>query len=219
MTGKATTAGKTPAANKTGAAASAPSGRTASIFRETLETKVRVDIDLDGTGKGEISTGIGFFDHMLKLFACHSGFDLKIKCEGDTYVDGHHTVEDVGIVLGKAINAALGNKVGIARYADKQIPMDESLAEVAVDISGRAFTVFNADLSGKGEHFDYELVEEFFRALANAACITLHINLKYGKNEHHKAECIFKAFARTMRDAVAIVNDRLPSSKGTLGTP
>ena len=219
MTGKATAAGKTSAATNTGAAASAPSGRTASIFRETSETKVSVEINLDGTGKAEISTGIGFFDHMLNLFACHSGFDLKIKCEGDTYVDGHHSVEDVGIVLGKAIDAALGNKVGIARYADKVIPMDESLAEVAVDISGRAFTVFNADLSGKGEHFDYELVEEFFRALANAACITLHINLRYGKNDHHKAESIFKAFAHAMKDAVAIVNDRIPSSKGTLGTP
>lgn len=190
--------------------------RTASIKRKTNETDIVLDLNLDGTGKHKIDTKIGFFNHMLELLACHSGFDLDISCNGDVDVDGHHTVEDVGIVLGQAINDALGNKVGIARYADRAVPMDEVLTCVAIDISGRPYCVFNADLSGNGDAFDYELVEEFFRAVAMSACITLHINQLYGKNKHHKAECIFKAFARTIKDAVALVDDRMPSTKGTL---
>ncbi len=191
--------------------------RQAEIVRDTKETKIKLAINLDGDGKYEVDTGIGFFDHMMTLFACHSGFDFFVACEGDTRVDGHHSVEDIGIVLGKAISNALGDKVGIKRYASATIPMDESLATVDIDVSGRPFLVFNADgLNGKVGDFDVELVEEFFRAVANYGGITLHVNLRYGSNSHHKIEAIFKAFARALSDAVKIVSDKLPSSKGVL---
>ncbi len=190
--------------------------RTATIERKTKETQIKLTVGLDGTAKYDVDTGIGFFDHMLQLFSCHSGMDLKVECKGDTRVDGHHSVEDIGIVLGKAINRALGDKIGIARYASKTIPMDESLATVTVDISGRPYLVFNAELSGKVGDFDLELVEEFFRAVATYGGITMHVNLHYGSNSHHKAECIFKAFARAVKEAVAVVGNELPSSKGLI---
>ena len=190
--------------------------RVAQIERKTKETQIKLSVGLDGTAKNKIDTGIGFFDHMLQLFSCHSGMDLTVECKGDTRVDGHHSVEDIGIVLGKAINQALGDKIGIARYASKTIPMDESLATVTIDISGRPFLVFNAELSGKVGDFDLELVEEFFFFFSTYGGITMHVNLHYGSNSHHKAECIFKAFARAVKEAVAIVGNELPSSKGLI---
>ena len=154
---------------------------------------------------------------MMTLFACHSGFDFSVACDGDVRVDGHHSVEDVGIVLGKALVQAVGDKVGIKRYASISIPMDESLANVTVDFSGRPYLVFNAqEMTGKVGDFDIELVEEFFRAVANYGGLTLHINLLYGSNNHHKIEAIFKAFARAIKEAVTVVGDKLPSSKGVL---
>lgn len=191
--------------------------RKSQIERNTKETQIALSLNLDGAGKYNIDTGIGFFDHMMTLFACHSGFDLSVKCHGDVRVDGHHSVEDIGIVLGKAIAQALGDKVGIKRYASVTIPMDESLATVTVDISGRQFLVFNAEgMRGKVGDFDIELVEEFFRAVANCAGLTLHVNLHYGSNGHHKIEAIFKAFARALKEATAVVGDKIPSSKGML---
>lgn len=191
--------------------------RKASIERNTNETKIKLSINLDGKGTYNVNTGLGFFDHMMTLFACHSGFDFCVDCQGDIRVDGHHSVEDIGIVLGKAVAEALGDKVGIKRYASVTIPMDESLANVTMDISGRPFLVFNAEgMTGKVGDFDIELVEEFFRAVSNYGGITLHINLLYGSNNHHKIEAIFKAFARALKEASTIVSDKLPSSKGVL---
>ncbi|MDE6472042.1 MAG: imidazoleglycerol-phosphate dehydratase HisB [Clostridia bacterium] len=191
--------------------------RKSQIERNTKETQIVLSLNLDGDGKYDVDTGVGFFDHMMTLFACHSGFDLTVKCKGDVRVDGHHSVEDIGIVLGKAIAQALGDKVGIKRYASVTIPMDESLASVTVDISGRQFLVFNAEgMTGKVGDFDIELVEEFFRAVANQAGLTLHINLHYGSNNHHKIEAIFKAFARALKEATTVVSNKIPSSKGML---
>ena len=191
--------------------------RKYSIERNTKETQISLAIDLDGKGEYVIDTGVGFFDHMMTLFAAHSGFDLSVKCKGDVRVDGHHSIEDIGIVLGKAIAQALGDKVGIKRYSHVTIPMDESLASVTLDISGRPFLVFNAQgMSGKVGDFDIELVEEFFRAVANYGGLTIHVNLHYGSNSHHKIEAIFKAFARALKDATRIVSDKLPSSKGVI---
>lgn len=193
--------------------------RQATIKRETKETKIALSLDLDGSGKGDIGTGIGFFDHMLNLFAKHGKFDLTLQAEGDLYVDGHHTVEDAGIVLGQAIKEALGDKRGIRRYGSALLPMDECLAEAAVDLSGRAYLVFHCDFTQEKQgQFDLELVEEFFRALAFQAGMNLHLNLRYGKNNHHKAEALFKAFARALR-AAAQVEDAaggIPSTKGVL---
>lgn len=190
--------------------------RIASIQRKTKETDINLTVNLDGNGKYDVSTDIGFFDHMLQLFACHSGFDFSLNCKGDTQVDGHHTVEDIGIVLGKALSKAFGDKVGIKRYASVTLPMDECLATATIDISGRPYLVFNAQLCGKAGDFDLELVEEFFRAVATYGGLTLHINLHYGSNNHHKAECIFKAFARALKEACTVVGTTLPSSKGVL---
>lgn len=191
--------------------------RKSNIVRNTNETKIKLALNFEGDGKYQVNTGVGFFDHMMTLFACHSGFDFSVECEGDVRVDGHHSVEDIGIVLGKALAEALGDKKGIKRYASVSIPMDESLANVTVDISGRPFLVFNAKgMSGKVGDFDIELVEEFFRAVSNYGGITLHVNLLYGSNNHHKIEAIFKAFARAMKEATTIVSDKLPSSKGVL---
>ncbi len=191
--------------------------RKSQIERNTKETQIALSLNLDGDGKYDVDTGVGFFDHMMTLFACHSGFDLRVKCKGDVRVDGHHSVEDIGIVLGKAIAQALGDKVGIKRYSSVTIPMDESLANVTVDISGRQFLVFNAEgMTGKVGDFDIELVEEFFRAVANQAGLTLHINLRYGSNNHHKIEAIFKAFARALKEATEVVGNKIPSSKGML---
>lgn len=189
--------------------------RKADIARKTRETDVSVSLDLGG-GPVSVDTGVGFFDHMLELFGVHAGFGLTVKCKGDTYVDFHHSVEDVGICLGQAFRQALGDKRGIARFADRVIPMDECAALVALDISGRPFLNFEDKLSGKIGEFDAELVEEFMRAFAFNAGVNLYIKLLKGGNMHHEAEAIFKAFAKCAQDAVRIVSDAVPSSKGVL---
>lgn len=193
--------------------------RVGKIFRETSETKVSVEINLDGGGKNKISTGIGFFDHMLNLFGAHGQFDLSVDCAGDLEVDGHHSVEDIGIALGAAIKSALGDKRGINRYGTFFLPMDESLALVSLDISGRPFLVFDAgELAPTIGTFDTELTEEFLRALAFNAGITLHVKILYGKNSHHKVEAIFKALGHALR--IAVAKDEkvsgVPSTKGVL---
>ncbi len=193
--------------------------RVGKIFRETSETKVSVEINLDGGGKNKISTGIGFFDHMLNLFGAHGQFDLSVDCAGDLEVDGHHSVEDIGIALGAAIKSALGDKRGINRYGTFFLPMDESLALVSLDISGRPFLVFDAgELAPTIGTFDTELTEEFLRALAFNAGITLHVKILYGKNSHHKVEAIFKAMGHALR--IAVAKDEkvsgVPSTKGVL---
>ena len=194
--------------------------RTSTIKRNTEETKIELSLNLDGKGKSKIDTGCGFFDHMLTLFSKHSKIDLDVTCNGDTNVDYHHTVEDIGIVLGKAILEALGDKKGINRYADTILPMDESLILTAIDISGRSYLGFDALFtSQKIGDFDSELVEEFFMALVRSAEITLHIKKMAGENSHHIAEGIFKSFARSLRVAVALdenFKDQLPSTKGVL---
>ena len=190
--------------------------RTAEISRDTRETRIYVKLDLDGKGRVSVDTGVGFFNHMLELFGVHSGLDLTVRCEGDTDVDFHHSVEDVGICLGKAFKEALGDKTGIARFADRVIPMDECAALVALDISGRPFLNFEKKMTGKIGEFDAELVEEFMRAFAFNAGVNLYIDLLKGGNMHHEAEAIFKALAKCVQDAVKIVSDRVPSSKGVL---
>jgi len=190
--------------------------RAKKFERKTKETDIAVELNLDGNGMHDIKTGIGFFDHMLELFACHSGFDVKVLCKGDLKVDGHHSVEDIGIVLGKLLAELVDDKKGIARYGLSYVPMDESLARCVIDFSGRVHLEFKADLTSKIGDFDSELVEEFFRAVATNAGITLHIELLYGTNMHHKAEAIFKAFARALKVAVSIVGDKVLSSKGVL---
>jgi len=195
------------------------SPRSASRQRETAETSISVDLVLDGSGAGDIDTGIPFFDHMLVLLAKHSLFDLTIKARGDLAVDFHHTVEDTGIVLGEALAAALSTKTGIRRYGWARIPMDETLAQVAIDLSGRPFLAFRVppetDPIGS---FDFGLVEEFSRALAMSSAMTLHVEVEYGKNNHHIAEAIFKALARAL-DMACQIDPRVtgvPSSKGKL---
>lgn len=194
--------------------------RTSSISRETKETKINIKINLDGKGKSEINTGIGFFDHMLTLLSKHSGLDMKVYCEGDIEVDFHHTVEDIGIVLGKAISEGLGDKMGIRRYGNARVPMDEALCSVDLDISGRPYLVFNAKMkSQKTGEFDTCLVEEFFRALAHNASITVHINCEYGNNDHHIIEGIFKGFALALRESTSKdprFEGEIPSTKGLL---
>ena len=190
--------------------------RTARISRETRETKIDLKLNLDGDGTPSVDTGVGFFNHMLELFSVHSGADLFVRCEGDVEVDFHHSVEDVGICLGQAFKEALGDKKGIARFADRVVPMDECAALVALDISGRPFLNFEKKLSGKIGQFDAELVEEFFRAFAFNAGVNLYIDLLKGGNMHHEAEAVFKAFAKCVRDAVQTVPDKVPSPKGVL---
>ncbi len=193
--------------------------RRGEICRSTSETQIAISIALDGNGQGEIDTGIGFFDHMLQLFARHGLLDLTVRVVGDLQVDCHHTVEDCGIALGQALAVALGDKAGITRYGTAWVPMDEALAMVSLDISGRAFLVFDAALPQirLGE-FDLEMVEEFFRALAMQAGLTLHIRLQSGKNAHHMVEAIFKAFGRALREAVRIdpAINGVMSTKGVL---
>ena len=191
--------------------------RTAKIERKTKETDITLSVDLDGKGQVSIDTGIGFFDHMLTALAVHSGVDMTVKCNGDLNVDGHHSVEDIGICLGKAFAEALGDKSGIARYGSAYVPMDESLAFCSLDISGRAFLVFNANFSDDriGE-FDTCLTEEFFRAFAFNAGITLHIGQEYGKNDHHICEAIFKAVAHALKQALASNGGGVLSTKGVL---
>ena len=195
--------------------------RSSEIRRTTAETDIRLSINLDGTGKADISTGVGFLDHMLTLFARHGIFDLSVSCQGDTYVDDHHSVEDIAIALGQAIRKALADKRGICRYGDITLPMDEALVLVAVDVSGRGMLCYNVEFrTEKIGTFDTELVEEFFQALAANCGITLHIRLLDGKNSHHIAEAVFKAAARALRKAVAMdpdAMDDIPSTKGVLG--
>ena len=194
--------------------------RTASLSRKTNETKIDLKVDLDGTGRSSVKTGVGFFDHMLDLLSRHSLIDLDVKAEGDVHVDQHHTVEDVGIVLGQALEKALGDKRGIHRYGSATVPMDESLATVTVDLSGRPAFVFNVKFTGGAiGTFPVELVEEFLKALASSARMNLHVNVAYGANNHHIAEAVFKGRARALRQAVEIDPrraDDVPSTKGSL---
>lgn len=193
--------------------------RTATVDRKTAETQIRLELNLDGSGQSEISTGVGFFDHMLTLLAKHAVIDLKVKADGDLHVDQHHTVEDVGICLGRAIREALGDKSGIRRYGHFTLPMEETLVTSAIDFSGRYFLVFNAPFSSpKIGEFDSELVEDFWQATAANALANLHVMVHYGRNNHHIAEGIFKATARALR--MAVEDDPrqsgVPSTKGTL---
>ena len=194
--------------------------RQAEVSRKTGETDIRIRLDLDGTGKNVIDTGVGFLDHMLTLFARHGRFDLEVSCKGDTYVDDHHSVEDIGIALGKAFEQALGDKKGIVRYGSTILPMDESLILSAVDLSGRGLLVYDLQIPAeKVGAFDTALTEEFFRALAHNACATLHIRQLAGGNSHHIIEGAFKSVARSLRTAVAIdpaCADEIPSTKGVL---
>lgn len=194
--------------------------RTAEISRRTAETDIKLKLNLDGKGESIIKTGCGFFDHMLTLFAKHGRFDLEVECTGDTYVDYHHTVEDIGIVLGKAFCQALGEKRGIIRYGNFILPMDESLIMSAVDISGRAYLGYALNIpTQKVGDFDTELVEEFFIAFCNNAGLNLHIRQLAGSNSHHIIEGTFKSVARSLKAAVAIdeaFSNEIPSTKGVL---
>lgn len=194
--------------------------RSASIDRKTAETHIRVVLDLDGTGQANVTTGVGFFDHMLTLLAKHAVIDLTVTAQGDLHVDQHHTVEDTGICLGQALKQALGDKAGIRRYGFFTLPMEETLATTALDLSGRYYLVFSADFpAAKIGEFDSELVEDFWQAVAANALCNLHINVHYGRNSHHIAEAIFKSTARALRMAVE-PDPRMigvPSTKGTLG--
>lgn len=194
--------------------------RTAKIDRKTNETDIKLSLNIDGTGKSDIKSGCGFLDHMLTLFASHGKFDLEIKCDGDTYVDDHHTAEDIGIVLGQAFSQALGDKKGIVRYGDTVLPMDEALILTAVDFSGRSYLGYSLDIpTQKVGTFDTELVKEFFLAFTRNANLTLHIKQLDGENSHHIIEGAFKSVARSIRTAVKIDSDfadEIPSSKGVL---
>ena len=195
--------------------------REAEIRRETAETGITLRLNLDGTGAGDIHSGVGFLDHMLTLFARHGRFDLSLSCVGDTNVDDHHSVEDIGICLGKALGEALGDKRGVCRYGDTTLPMDEALILTAVDLSGRSVLCFDLDVpTEKVGSFDTELVEEFFTALVSNSGLTLHIRKLAGRNSHHIIEGAFKAAARALREAVsadAAEAGRVPSTKGLLG--
>lgn len=189
--------------------------RTAKVVRESKETKIDVNINLDGCGKYEGDTGIGFLDHMLSLFAKHGLLDLYVKAEGDLFVDSHHTIEDVGIVIGSAIKQALKGKEGIKRYGTSFVPMDETLATVSLDLSDRAYLVFEASFTvDRLGSFDTEMVEEFFKAVATNAGITLHARVIYGKNNHHMVEALFKAFGKALSEALTY-DERI---KGVLST-
>jgi len=193
--------------------------RKAEVKRKTKETEVAIKLDLDGSGRHSVSTGVPFFDHMLSLLAYHGSLDLSLKAEGDIGVDAHHTVEDVGICLGDGIKKALGEAKGIRRYGMAMIPMDETLGSVVLDLSMRPCLVFHMKLRKlKIGNFDLELVEEFFRALCNHSRSTLHINLLYGKNSHHMVEAVFKGFGRALREAVSLDErtSQVPSTKGIL---
>jgi len=194
--------------------------RKAEISRTTGETDIKVVLDIDGSGRSEIDTGIGFFDHMLTALSKHSGMDIALTCKGDLYVDAHHSVEDVGIALGQAFAQAIGDKKGIVRYGSARCPLDEALGDAVVDISGRPFIVFDCKFMGDmcGE-MDTQLFEEFFRSFAYNAGITLHISSPYGTNDHHKAEAMFKSLARAIRQAASIderFKDQVISTKGVL---
>ena len=195
--------------------------RSGNVMRETKETKIDLTIDLDGSGRADVESGIGFFNHMLTLFAAHGRFDLVLNCAGDIEVDGHHSVEDIGIALGQAVQKALGEKKGITRYGTFFLPMDETLVMVSLDISGRPFLVYDAGgaMAPMIGQYDTELTEEFLRAFAFNAGITLHVKVMYGTNSHHKVEAIFKALGRALHAAVKInpeTADEIPSTKGML---
>lgn len=194
--------------------------RTAKIERNTLETQIHLEVNLDGSGKAELSTGVPFFEHMLDQIARHGLIDLKITAKGDTHIDDHHTVEDVGIALGQAIRTAVGDKRGITRYGHAYVPLDEALSRVVIDLSGRPGLEFHADFTRETiGRFDTELVSEFFQGFVNHAQATLHIDNIRGRNAHHQAETIFKAFGRALRMALSSderMADQLPSTKGSL---
>ena len=194
--------------------------RTAKIERKTKETEITLELGLDGSGQTDAQTGVGFLDHMLDHLGKHSLCDLNVSAKGDLHVDDHHTVEDVAICLGEALEEALGNKAGIARYGSAKAPMDEALADVTLDLSGRAAVVWDVKFTGdKIGTFDTQLIEEFLRRLANVAKMNLHVSVPYGSNDHHIAEAIFKAFAQALRQAKTIDPARkgdVPSTKGTL---
>jgi imidazoleglycerol-phosphate dehydratase len=198
-----------------------PAHRKASLQRQTKETEIKLSLDLDGTGAAAISTGVGFFDHMLNTFAKHSAIDVELHCKGDTHVDDHHTVEDAGLALGEAVRQALSAKAGIRRFGFASVPLDEALAQVTVDLSGRAcFALTGRQRLGKGKvgAFDVELLEDFLQAFANAAALTMHVELKAGRNGHHILEAAMKAFARALRQAAEYDSRALgvPSTKGVL---
>ncbi len=196
------------------------SSRQAVVSRETLETRVRVTIDLDGTGRGAFRTGVPFLEHMLDQIARHGMFDLDIECEGDTHIDDHHTVEDIGITLGMALAQAVGEKRGIRRYGHAYVPLDEALSRVVIDLSGRPGLVFGCDFTRASiGTFETQLVLEFFQGFVNHARATLHVDNLRGVNAHHQAETIFKAFGRALRMACEVdprLGDALPSTKGAL---
>jgi len=200
----------------------APSARrTATASRATKETTIEVDLDVDGSGSTEVLTGLPFFDHMISQLGRHGGFDLRVVARGDLDVDAHHTVEDVGITLGEVLAQALGNKAGIRRFGSISLPLDEALVEVALDLSGRPFLTYDIDFppdtNGLGTPpFDPQLAEEFWRAFATSAGLTLHVRLRTGKNTHHIIEASFKGVARALRDAVRLEGGGIPSTKGTL---
>lgn len=191
--------------------------RSVNKQRDTKETQISCYVNLDGDGTNDIHTGVGFFDHMLTLFSFHSGIDVKLKANGDLDVCDHHTVEDCGILLGTCVKEALQDKRGIARYGNMMLPMDETLCNVTLDISGRPYLVYHCELKrDQIGNFSCEMVEEFLRAFAFAAGITLHVNVYYGVNDHHKIEAIFKALGRALKAAVKVEGDALPSTKGKL---
>ena len=192
--------------------------RTASITRTTKETDIRVELNLDGSANATADTGIPFFDHMVQQLAKHAGWDLDVTCKGDLAVDGHHTVEDVGIAVGQALSEALGDKAGVRRFASIVVPLDEAAVEVALDLSGRNFVVFDVPMPAEtiGE-FDTGLVEDFVRAFAQSADVTIHIHLRYGRSPHHVCEATFKGMAKALGDAVSLTGRAgVPSTKGTL---
>ncbi len=194
--------------------------RTADIHRTTLETQIRVKLDLEGTGKSQLATGVGFFDHMLDQIARHGLIDMQVDARGDLHIDAHHTVEDVGITLGQALAQALGDKKGLTRYGHAYVPLDEALSRVVVDLSGRPGLEFNVDfVRPRIGDFDVDLVREFFQGLVNHAGITVHIDNLRGVNAHHQAETVFKAFARALRMAMTAdprLGEAVPSTKGSL---
>ncbi|ODR95830.1 imidazoleglycerol-phosphate dehydratase [Methyloceanibacter stevinii] len=206
--------------SKSADAASAVTPRTATVDRRTKETNISATVNLDGTGAYDVSTGVGFLDHMLEQLARHGLFDITLKAEGDLHIDQHHTTEDSGIVLGQAFAEALGDKAGITRYGSCYLPMDETLTRVALDVSGRPFLVWKVDFSrSKIGEMDTELFREWFQAFAQNAGITLHVETLYGENNHHVAETCYKALARALRQAVAVdprQSGRVPSTKGQL---
>jgi len=191
--------------------------RIGQLHRQTKETDIRCELNLDGVGRYEIDTGVGFLDHMLTHLSKHSRIDLTVKAKGDLHIDAHHTTEDVGLCLGECLLTALADKKGIARYGHSSVPMEDSLANVALDLSGRPACVYNVQYrSGKIGDFDVELIEEFLRSLSNTGKFNLHVNVPYGTNNHHVAEAIFKALGQALGAAVRIVGTEIPSTKGQL---